>query len=83
MSDIEQIALQAKRLRDDEAFNAFVKRVRDSQTGVFLNPDSSTEDREAAHAVIRGLHGIEGELTAAINAGTFEQHRKGQHRGSD
>lgn len=83
MTDAEKRALQAKRLRDDEAFQSFVAQVRDRQVAVFLNAASSPEDRETAHALIRGLSAIEGELRSAETAFAIEQKTKGQHRGSD
>lgn len=82
MDKIELRALQAKRLREDEAFVSFVAEVRDAQVGVFLNPASSVEDREEAHQMIRAIHLIQQQLAAAEAALRIEQ-RKGQHRGSD
>ncbi|MFN7002177.1 MAG: hypothetical protein ACK4NW_01960 [Roseinatronobacter sp.] len=82
MDKIEQRALQAKRLREDEAFVSFVAEVRDAQTAIFLNPASSDEDRASAHHIVRAIHQIEQKLKSAETDLLIEQ-KKGQHRGSD
>lgn len=82
MDKIELRALQAKRLRGDEAFVSFVAEVRDDQAAIFLNPGSSSEDREKAHQMIRAIHQIEQKLKAA-EANLLIEQKKGQHRGSD
>lgn len=82
MDNTELRALQAKRLRDDEAFVSFVAEVRDAQAAIFLNPASSDEDRASAHHIVRAIHQIEQRLKAAETALQIVQ-RKGQHRASD
>ena len=82
MDRIELRALQAKRLREDEAFVSFVAEIRDDQASIFLNPASSTEDRETAHQIIRAIHQIEQRLKSAETDLRIEQ-KKVQHRGND
>ena len=83
MSKISERASRAKRLRDDKAFQEFMEDVRSQQVAVFLKIAASPEAREEAHAIVRALSTIEGTLDAAVSAETYEQKRKGQHRGND
>lgn len=70
----------ALRLKNDETFQDVCKEVRDAQTRVFLNPDSSQEDREEAHVIIRALGAIDRAIGARIGGGKIAL-KKGQHRG--
>jgi len=63
---------EARRLKADSAFSAFVQEVRDEQIKLFA--DSGAADvavREEAHAMMRALNQIEVKLDAAITAETF------------
>lgn len=82
MSEISERAARAKRLRDDEAFQEFMEAVRQRQVATFLNIAAPQEARDEAHAIVRALATIEGEIEAAIGAHTYEQ-KKGQHRATD
>lgn len=69
MDSIRIQADEAKRLKNDTAFQQFVQDVRDVQISVFSNsaaPD--VEQREEAHAIMRALNQIEMQLEAAIAA---------------
>ena len=69
-TDIRITAEEAKRLKADTAFVLFCNKVREDQLRIFA--DSSVEDvstREQAHAIIRALKLIEGQLDAAVSAG--------------
>lgn len=70
----------ALRLKNDETFQDVCKEVRDAQTRVFLNPDSSQEEREEAHVIIRALGAIDRVIDARIANGKIAI-QKGQHRG--
>ena len=83
MSAVTEKAARAKRLQGDEGFQEFMAEVKADQTSVFLDAHSTEDARSEAHAIIRALTKIEGTLTAAIGAQTFEQKKKGQHRGND
>ena len=70
--DIRIQANEARRLKNDTAFQQFVGDVRDRQVQAFAN--SAAEDvsaREEAHAIIRALNKIEVALDAAIGAETI------------
>ena len=83
MSKIQERASRAKRLRADDAFQEFVKEVRDDAIASFMSSGpGDTDVREEAHAILRALSNIEGKLDAAIGAKTLAD-KKGQHRGSD
>lgn len=79
---IQEKALAAQRLRDDETFQDVIAAIRDKQVRVFLNDRSQQEEREEAHVLIRALAAIEIELKARVDAGLVDA-MKGQHRGSD
>ena len=69
MSDIRIQADEAKRLKNDTAFQQFVQDVRDVQISIFSNSAASeVEQREEAHAILRALNQIEVQLDAAIAA---------------
>jgi len=71
-TDIRIKADEARRLKADTAFMAFMQGVRDDQIKVFT--DSVAADvaaREEAHAIMRALNLIEMNLDAAITAETF------------
>ncbi len=71
-ADIRIKADEARRLKADSAFSAFVQKVRDDQVMVFTTSEASdVEAREAAHGIIRALNQIETKLDAAITAETF------------
>lgn len=80
--EIVKRASDAKRLREDEAFATFVQEVRNEQIAVFLNPATSSEDREKAHQMVQAIHQIELRLKSAEDALRFEQ-QKDQHRAND
>lgn len=69
---IDSIRIQAdeaKRLKNDTAFQQFVQDVRDVQISIFTNSAAEeTKQREEAHAIMRALNQIEMQLDAAIAA---------------
>ena len=69
MMSIRLQAEEAKRLKNDTAFQQFVQDVRDVQISIFSNSTASeVEQREEAHAIMRALNQIEMQLDAAIAA---------------
>jgi len=69
MDSIRIQADEAKRLKNDTAFQQFVQDVRDVQISVFTNSAAEqVEQREEAHAIMRALNQIEMQLDAAIAA---------------
>ena len=69
MNEIRINAEEAKRLKNDTAFEQFMQDVRDVQMSVFANSAASeVEQREEAHAILRALNQIEMQLEAAIAA---------------
>jgi len=71
-TEIRIKADEARRLKSDSAFLAFMQEVRDGQIKVFA--DSGAADvaaREEAHAIMRALNQIEIKLDAAIQAEKF------------
>ena len=80
MSKIIERAQNAQRLMNDDTFKSVIAEIRDAKVRVFLDPRSTTEDREEAHVIIRALGEIEREIDARVADGAFEE-RKEQHRG--
>jgi len=69
MNSIRLQADDAKRLKNDTAFQQFVQDVRDVQISIFTNTTAQeVEQREEAHAIMRALNQIEMQLDAAIAA---------------
>ena len=69
MQSIRTQADEAKRLKNDTAFQQFVQDVRDVQLSIFANSTAKEiEQREEAHAIMRALNQIEMQLDAAIAA---------------
>ena len=69
MDSIRIQAEEAKRLKNDTAFQQFVQDVRDVQVSIFTNSVADqVEQREEAHAIMRALNQIEMQLDAAIAA---------------
>jgi len=69
MMSIRIQADEAKRLKNDTAFQQFVQDVRDVQLSIFANSTAQeVEQREEAHAIMRALNQIEMQLDAAIAA---------------
>ena len=60
MNSIRLQADDAKRLKNDTAFQQFVQDVRDVQISIFTNTTAQeVEQREEAHAIMRALNQIE------------------------
>ena len=69
MDSIRMQADEAKRLKNDTAFQQFVQDVRDVQISIFSNSAAEeAKQREEAHAIMRALNQIEMQLEAAIAA---------------
>ena len=77
MESIRIQADEAKRLKNDTAFQQFIQDVRDAQISTFSNSAAEeTKEREEAHAIIRALNQIEMQLDAAIAAGRILDRKK-------
>jgi len=71
-TEIRIKADEARRLKSDSAFSAFVKEVRDDQIKVFTSSGvADVAAREEAHAILRALNMIEVRLDAATTAETL------------
>ena len=64
--NIKDKAAHVKRLQEDESFNTLIDEIREDTANVFLNPHSSTEDREEAHRIIRALAKIEDRMAVIL-----------------
>ncbi len=71
-TEIRIAAEEAKRLKNDTAFQQFVNIARERQKDVFASSAAhEVERREDAHAIIRALEQILVDLDAAIAAETL------------
>jgi len=62
-------AEEARRLKNDTAFQKFLNNVREDQMKIFAESSASDVDvREEAHSIVRALNEIEIKLDAAISA---------------
>ncbi len=78
-TEIRIKADEARRLKADIAFVAFMQEVRDEQIKLFADSGAAdVADREEAHAIMRALNQIEMKLDAATTAEAFldRQQRK-------
>ena len=78
-TEIRIKADEARRLKADTAFVAFMQEVRDEQIKLFADSGAAdVADREEAHAIMRALNQIEMKLDAATTAEAFldRQQRK-------
>lgn len=81
--NVNEKASAAKRLRNDEAFQAFIAEVREAAIADFVNSGpKDTDARDEAHAILRALSAIEARLNAAEGAKALKD-KKDQHRASD
>jgi hypothetical protein len=68
-TEIRITADEAKRLKNDTAFQQFMQSVRDDQMRLFADSSASDVDvREDAHAILRAVNQIEIILDAALAA---------------
>ena len=70
--DITIKAEEARRLKEDTAFQDFMQDVRDDQIRIFTTSGATDiELREEAHAILRALEQLQSKLDAAIDAQTI------------
>ena len=76
-TDVRIQAEEAKRLKNDTAFQQFVQDVREQQIRQFTTSAAQdVEQREEAHAILRALDKIIVNLDAAIAAETLLDRKK-------
>ena len=76
-TDVRIQAEEAKRLKNDTAFQQFVQDVREQQIRQFTTSAAQdVEQREEAHAILRALDKIVVNLDAAIAAETLLDRKK-------
>ena len=74
--DITIKAEEARRLKEDTAFQDFMQDVRDDQIRIFTTSGATDiELREEAHAILRALEQLQSKLDAAIDAQTIAKLR--------
>lgn len=83
MSDLRTRAIEAKTLAENPIFCAILQEIEDAASVLFKNAHSDMITIGAAHEKIRAIQIIRDALTARIDAASFEEHQKGQHRGND
>lgn len=83
MSDVAHRAREAIELGENPIFCAILQEIEDAATVLFRNAQSDITQISRAHESVRAVQLIRDALTARIDAAKFEEHQKGQHRGSD
>jgi len=66
MAKIKEQASRIKRLIDDPVFKEVIEAVKMLQVNIFMNPDSTTEDRDKAHDIIRALGTIDDYINTVL-----------------
>jgi hypothetical protein len=64
--NLKQKAADVRRLQQDEMFQFLIESIRGDQSDVFLNPHSSSEERETAHSIVIALSKIEDRIAQII-----------------
>jgi hypothetical protein len=66
MAKVKEQASKIKRLIDDPVFKEVIEAVKMLQVNIFMNPDSTTEDRDKAHDIIRALGTIDDYINTVL-----------------
>ena len=80
--NIKDKASRIRQLQKDPVFQDVIQEIRERQTNVFLNADSSQDDLKGAHDVIRALNQIDIYFNSVYSEEAMydKQQLKGQHR---
>ena len=65
-------------LQADDTFKLVIKEITDQQVAVFVNADSTEEERNGSHDIIRALRKIEDYFDSVH---TDEAHHNRKHKG--
>jgi len=82
MSDIKQLATQARQLAAFEPFQSIVDEIRQGALDLFLNGGSAITEITRAHEAIRAIDMFMATIQTRIDAEMVAA-KKGQDRGSD
>ncbi|WP_347852107.1 hypothetical protein [Planktomarina sp.] len=66
MTKVKEKASRLKRLNDDPIFKEVIEAVKMLQVSIFTDPNSTTEDRDNAHDIIRALSTIDNYINTAL-----------------
>jgi hypothetical protein len=66
MTRVKEKASRLKRLNDDPIFKEVIEAVKMLQVSIFTDPNSTTEDRDNAHDIIRALSTIDDYINTAL-----------------
>ena len=76
--NIKEKAGNARQLLQDETFKEVLESIREQQTSVFLNSESSTDDLKHSHDIVRALNCIEDRFnTIFMDEAIFDKKEKG------
>ncbi len=67
MPDLREQAAMAQDLIDNGFFAGIVEGIRARQVAVFLDPSTTTDERENAHVLARALLGLEAEIVSKVH----------------
>lgn len=73
-------AQRAKNLAADPNFQEVIASVKEDLAAKFLDPTSSTEEVEEAHAEVRALQRIDSHIQRLINAETVVDYKQRKDR---
>ena len=66
MAKVKEKASRLQRIKDDSTFKEVIDAVKMLQVSIFTDPDSTTEDRDNAHDIIRALSTIDDYINTAL-----------------
>jgi len=77
----EQLADGVRHLQRDETFQYIIKSSKEGCINTFLDPTSSTEERENAHHVVCAIRKIEQQMNSLLTSERLKQKGEDRHRG--
>lgn len=82
--NIKDLAQGARYLQRDDTFCYIMESIKKDKANIFLNPNSSIEEREAAHYVVCALSEVENRIaTILADEAVYDKKIKGtQNRGN-
>lgn len=66
MASVKDKASKVKRLQNDPVFQEVFEAVKMLQVSIFMNPNSTVEDRDEAHDIVRALSKVEDYINTVL-----------------
>jgi hypothetical protein len=80
MSEIKRRANEARELKEHHIFRAICAEIQEAAVDLFMNVNSDINTITQAHEKVRAISTFLDAIQARIDAETFEDKQKAQHR---